>query len=127
MACMCGDTSCASCGPAQGFNPSEELFYESLSERFPVLGQLFDELPNEIEAVINYVFEQGVLHERGCVEQAAFEVEQLKEERALADAYFKKKSTTRRRCMRHGVSYRENEHCWRCVAGEAKEVDNDNA
>jgi hypothetical protein len=23
MACMCGDTACPSCGPAQGYNPAE--------------------------------------------------------------------------------------------------------
>ena len=28
MACMCGDTNCPSCGPAQGFNPEFERVCE---------------------------------------------------------------------------------------------------
>lgn len=32
MACMCGDTACPSCGPAQGCNPAEELVAEWMAE-----------------------------------------------------------------------------------------------
>lgn len=32
MACMCGDTGCPSCGPAQGYNPEYELACEWISE-----------------------------------------------------------------------------------------------
>lgn len=28
MACMCGDTMCPSCGPAQGYDPDQELVAE---------------------------------------------------------------------------------------------------
>jgi len=30
MACMCGDTMCPSCGPAQGYNPDFEIVCEWL-------------------------------------------------------------------------------------------------
>lgn len=30
MACMCGDTNCPSCGPAQGYNPAFEAVCEWL-------------------------------------------------------------------------------------------------
>ena len=30
--CMCGDPYCPSCGPAQGYNPDEELVTEWLAE-----------------------------------------------------------------------------------------------
>ena len=32
MACMCGDTMCPSCGPAQGYSPEESVVEEWLSE-----------------------------------------------------------------------------------------------
>jgi len=32
MTCMCGDTNCPSCGPAQGFNPEFEVVCEWLDE-----------------------------------------------------------------------------------------------
>ena len=31
MSCMCGDTSCPSCGPAQGFNPEQVAVVEWLA------------------------------------------------------------------------------------------------
>jgi len=32
MACMCGDTMCPSCGPAQGYDPRAELISEWLCD-----------------------------------------------------------------------------------------------
>lgn len=32
MPCLCGDTNCPSCGPAQGYNPEAELVCEWLTE-----------------------------------------------------------------------------------------------
>lgn len=32
MPCMCGDTSCSSCGPAQGFNPAEDIVFDYLCD-----------------------------------------------------------------------------------------------
>jgi len=32
MPCMCGDSCCPSCGPAQGFNPSEEIVVDYLCD-----------------------------------------------------------------------------------------------
>ncbi len=35
MPCMCGDTACPSCGPAQGFDPVREMVFDW------VMGTLF--------------------------------------------------------------------------------------
>ena len=32
--CMCGDSACPSCGPAQGYDPAYELVVEFLCESF---------------------------------------------------------------------------------------------
>ena len=32
MTCKCGDTNCPSCGPAQGYDPAEELVLEWMAE-----------------------------------------------------------------------------------------------
>ncbi|MFA5053339.1 MAG: hypothetical protein WC565_04735 [Parcubacteria group bacterium] len=32
MPCMCGDSCCPSCGPAQGFNPAEEIVVDYLCD-----------------------------------------------------------------------------------------------
>lgn len=32
MSCMCGDTMCPSCGPAQGHDPTHERLVETLAE-----------------------------------------------------------------------------------------------
>lgn len=35
MACMCGDTACGSCGPAQGYDLAYERLLEEMADAFP--------------------------------------------------------------------------------------------
>lgn len=56
--CICGDPMCGSCGPAQGFNPAQERFYDHLYATHAWLND--DNLdPDKISEVIDWAFEQG--------------------------------------------------------------------
>ena len=70
MACMCGDAMCASCGPAQGYNPEFEAFCEWLDDKFgsklpecidkewfgEYLAHRFDELtPAELQSPVSHL------------------------------------------------------------------------
>lgn len=57
MNCMCGDTACPSCGPAQGSNPEKEAFIESLFDEYPWLVEHAGKEPMSL--VIEYSFEKG--------------------------------------------------------------------
>lgn len=52
MPCICGDTACSSCGPAQGYNLEREAYFD-------MLYGLFDDTPTAIdrEWLITYVGE----------------------------------------------------------------------
>jgi hypothetical protein len=54
--CLCGDTACDSCGPAQGFDPAFERAVEALCEKFPALadqeGDLASDLATHIEELL---------------------------------------------------------------------------
>ena len=44
--CLCGDTACPSCGPAQGFDPSFDDFVDEVFRKYPFLSEVeeqFDE------------------------------------------------------------------------------------
>ena len=81
MPCMCGDTACPSCGPAQGCDPEREKFLEDLAGgRF---GDLFELVENQEEDrfewsqlltdLVDHVFEQGSLRALQEMEQARAE------------------------------------------------------
>ena len=57
MHCMCGDTGCTSCGPAQGSNPEKEAFIEALFDEYPWLVEHVGKEPMSL--VIEYSFEKG--------------------------------------------------------------------
>lgn len=46
--CLCGDTACGSCGPAQGFNPEFERAVEALCSKFPTLADREDDLASDL-------------------------------------------------------------------------------
>lgn len=54
--CLCGDTSCPSCGPAQGFNPSQEAFYDRMYDKFSFLEDLD---PDKVAEVVDHCFDLG--------------------------------------------------------------------
>ena len=56
MSCMCGDTSCPSCGPAQGHDPIMDALFERMNERWPdVMYRACDW--SCLEEAIEYAFE----------------------------------------------------------------------
>ena len=59
MPCLCGDTACPSCGPAQGYNREEELFWDALYTRFPSFEDHYDKYQNLLEPVIEWILSQG--------------------------------------------------------------------
>jgi len=54
--CLCGDTACASCGPAQGYDPAREAFVEKLYDKFSFLGDLD---PDKVAEVVEHCFDLG--------------------------------------------------------------------
>lgn len=99
--CMCGDTACSSCGPAQGHDPLEKLrqmeaFYDALYEKFPWLESLPDqdpygELGVNVEELIDFVFEAGFQAGLDHVEQLLVEEQvarDLAEEAEMAEEYW---------------------------------------
>lgn len=89
MPCMCGDPYCGSCGPAQGYNPELEAFYETLFAKFPWV----EDLPPsaDFEELVDYLLEEGAKLERDNVAQAEAEAEMVKEEeeaQKLADEHW---------------------------------------
>lgn len=75
--CMCGDTMCPSCGPAQGYDPVYEKMYETLSGRIDALcdgfsltdtqkGDLLEVICTRVDA---YLTAQEQQHEMEYVRQ----------------------------------------------------------
>lgn len=52
--CLCGDTYCPSCGPAQGYDDETERFYNSIYKKFPKLNQV-----DNIEEVIKFITDEA--------------------------------------------------------------------
>lgn len=93
MPCMCGDTNCPSCGPAQGYNLALDAFWDSLLEKFPGIEDLISRVDIvtedvDVEELIEWVLEEGI---REGLAQAAekqsieLELDDLEKAKKLAE------------------------------------------
>lgn len=89
--CMCGDTMCPSCGPAQGYDPKFEVLCEKLADRLedflkdivvldaPQMDDLLETVADKIDKILD-------AQQRAQEEDYA---RQLKEEERLYDEYLR--------------------------------------
>ena len=57
--CICGDTACPSCGPAQGYDPILEKLYDRIGERWPRVVEAITDW-TDLEEAMAYAFSEGV-------------------------------------------------------------------
>lgn len=134
MTCMCGDTACWSCGPAQGFDPDREALMEDLTEAFPWVEILMEEPGNEekLTALIDWVLERGIAEGVRQVEDAAAdsaEAAEVEEAERLAADYFSGRagSDEARRSFLSDVATATADEVWKRLTGPVAEAARESA
>ena len=60
--CLCGDTACPSCGPAQGYDPAWERLEEEMCEKFGFMHDLFEDHYEERAQAMEWLIDKGRDH-----------------------------------------------------------------
>ncbi len=91
MPCLCGDTACPSCGPAQGFDPRLEAFWDKAFEKWPELQDAVEgPLMSYLEDAFGFAIEFGYIVGRADGAEDSYIRQQVEEYEKIHEARIEK-------------------------------------